>query len=98
MKRAIVLSFFLSIASIEWGLAQVPTPTRTDAFDAPSKHAWDIFIAISWPALDPVKTGKRGIPDTTKAFGSPSSVTVWETWRQATPEVFLPTGQRPRMT
>src|SRR5262249_46822449 len=83
------------ILSAKSSLAQVPTPNRTDAMDAPSKHVWNVFLAISWPALDPAKTGKRGVADTNKPLGAPGSATVWETWRQATPEVFLPTGQQP---
>jgi hypothetical protein len=95
MKRLFLIAFSVSLSFIASSFAQVPTPLRTDAMDLPSKHAWDIFVAISWPALDPVKTGKRGVPDTTKPFGAPGNATVWETWREATPEVFLPTGAKP---
>jgi hypothetical protein len=93
MKRFAVV--VLALLSVEYGWAQVPTPVRTEAMDAPSKHAWDVFVAISWPALDPAKTGKRGFADSSKPLGAPGSQTVWETWRQATPEVFLPTGEQP---
>ena len=62
MKRTIGLGFLLGFLSIGGGSAQVPSPVRTESLDAPSKHAWDIFVEISWPALDPVKTRKRGVP------------------------------------
>jgi len=93
MMRVAIL--VLALLSVEYSWAQVPAPVRTEAMDAPSKHAWDIFVALSWPALDPAKTGQRGVADTSKPFGAPGTQTVWETWRQATPEVFLPTGQQP---
>ncbi|MCB2399351.1 hypothetical protein [Rhizobium ruizarguesonis] len=72
--------------------AQV-VPNRADALDFPAKHAWDLFLTLNHPALDP-KLGVRGAPDPKKKIGDPGEV-VWETWRAATPEVYTDDGRRP---
>jgi hypothetical protein len=66
---------------------------RTEALDAPEKHAWDLFLMLNHPAKD-VKVA-RGEPDCSKKFGTPGSVSVWETWRMARTEVFLKDGSEP---
>jgi hypothetical protein len=63
-----------------------------DAMNNPSKHAWDLFVMLSQPALDPQKSG-RGIPDSSKRIGD-NGMTVWETWKYGG-EVFLKNGSRP---
>jgi hypothetical protein len=70
-----------------------PGLARTDAVDCPSKHAWDLFLALNHPAVDPTKG--RGVPDTSKKFGAPGTTTVWETMRQATTDVYKDDGTRP---
>ena len=66
---------------------------RTDALDAPEKHAWDLFIALNHPAKDITKA--RGEPDCSKPLGAPGTTSVWETWRLARTEVFLADGSEP---
>lgn len=72
--------------------AQV-TINRDEAMDAPNKHAWDLFLLLNHPAADPAQG--RGRPDLTKKMGAPGTMTVWETWRLARTEVFLPNDKRP---
>ena len=66
---------------------------RTDALDCPSKHAWDLFIMVNHPALDP--TQGRGLPDSAKPLGAVGSSSVWETWRLAGGEIFKADGSKP---
>ncbi|RYG86165.1 MAG: hypothetical protein EON58_22045, partial [Alphaproteobacteria bacterium] len=66
---------------------------RADALDAPLKHAWNLFMLVNAPAKDP-KTG-RGVADESKPIGAPGTTTVWETWRLARSEVFLPNDVKP---
>lgn len=61
------------------------------ALNNPDKFAWDLFIAINHPAD---LNAERGTPDKTKKLGAPG-VTVWETWKLARTEVFLPNACRP---
>ena len=68
-------------------------PVRSDASDWPSKHAWDLFIALNHPAVD--KHIARGVPDCGQPFGNPGSTAVWETWRNAHSEVYLDDGSEP---
>ena len=68
-------------------------PIRTEALDNPSKHAWDLFLTINHPARD--KTVARGEPDCSKRIGTPGTTAVWETWRNASTEVFLKKGAEP---
>ncbi len=70
-------------------------PIRSEAMDDPNKHAWDLFVALNWPAKNPQTDKVRGVPDPSKPFGAPGTTTVWETWREATPEVFTLDGSRP---
>ncbi|MEM8963930.1 MAG: hypothetical protein AAGD38_20770, partial [Acidobacteriota bacterium] len=53
--------------------------------------AWNSFIALNWPALDPASNNnQRGFPDTDKSFATAKStdLTVWETYKEKR-EVFL---------
>jgi hypothetical protein len=68
-------------------------PIRTDALDAPEKHAWDLFLALMHPAKDP--KGARGVPDCNKVLGTSGTTATWETWRLANTEVFLGNGAEP---
>jgi hypothetical protein len=68
-------------------------PVRTEALDAPEKHAWDLFLAAVHPAKDPKLA--RGEPDCAKSLGAPGTTSVWETWRLARTEVFLEDGAEP---
>ena len=66
---------------------------RTEAMDAPEKHAWDLFLMLNQPAK-PLKEA-RGEPDCSKPMGAPNTTSVWETWRLARTEVFLDDGREP---
>lgn len=66
---------------------------RTEALDAPEKHAWDLFLILNHPAQDIKKA--RGEPDCTKKLGASATTSVWETWRLARTEVFLADGSEP---
>lgn len=63
-------------------------PVRADALDWPSRHAWNLFLELNHPAID--KKIRRGIPDCSKPIGAPGTTAVWETWRNAASEVFVP--------
>jgi len=69
------------------------TLVRTDAMDAPEKHAWNLFMVVNHPAQDIKKA--RGEADCSKALGAPGTTSVWETWRLARTEVFLSNGAEP---
>src|SRR5262245_3031509 len=69
-------------------------PTRTDAMDNPSKHAWELFMLLNHPAKDPKAHG-RGVQDWSVPIGSPGTTVTWETWRLASTEVFLEKGKKP---
>lgn len=92
---ALAAPFGLSIQSASAHSCDLVTPglKRDDAFDCPSKHAWDLFVAVNQPAQD-MSIG-RGLPDPSKKLGSPGMIAVWETWRLATPEVFKEDGSKP---
>lgn len=62
-------------------------PSRSDAIDWPSKHAWNLFVWLNHPAID--ERVRRGVPDCRKPVGAPGTTAVWETWRNAATEVFL---------
>ncbi|MDX0775299.1 hypothetical protein GOD44_12575 [Sinorhizobium medicae] len=68
-------------------------PIRGNAFDNPSKHAWDLFVSLNHPALS--RTIGRGLPDCSKPFGAPGTTSVWETWRNAASEVYTRNGAEP---
>lgn len=68
-------------------------PVRTDAMDWPSKHAWQLFVALNHPAID--RKLARGVPDCSKPFGLAGATSVWETWRNAHSEVYLRNGAEP---
>jgi hypothetical protein len=61
--------------------------------------AWQEFVALNWPALDPTTTGKRGRADTTQSFpnikkGADGSfpLLVWQTYQHKN-ELFPAGGQ-----
>ena len=68
-------------------------PVRAEALDNPSKHAWDLFLTLNHPAKD--ETVARGEPDCSKRIGTPGTTAVWETWRNASTEVYLSNGTEP---
>lgn len=72
--------------------AEVVVPVREEALTKPSKHAWDLFLALNHPAKDP--SIERGVPDPTKKVGD-EGIVVWETWKLARTEVFLEDGSEP---
>lgn len=61
------------------------------AMNNPDKFAWGLFVAINHPAD---LGSERGTPDKNKRLGDPG-VTVWETWKLARTEVFLPNACKP---
>ncbi|MFK4528057.1 hypothetical protein ABIF90_006038 [Bradyrhizobium japonicum] len=90
--RCTIVTVALVLAGCQIATAQV-TLNREDAFNAPSRHAWNLFLTLNHPAKDP--TQGRGLPDLQKKFGAPNAMVVWETWRLARNEVFVPPGQEP---
>lgn len=84
----IFLSILSPYASGQMGNHCKVTPTRSDALDWPSKHAWNLFMMLNHPSID--EALRRGVPDCTKPIGAPGTTTVWETWRNAESEVFVP--------
>ncbi|TFV37852.1 hypothetical protein [Bradyrhizobium niftali] len=90
--RRLTITVITLLASSQIAAAQV-TLNREDAFNAPSRHAWNLFLTVNHPAKDP--TQGRGLPDLQKKFGAPNTTVVWETWRLARNEVFVPPGQEP---
>lgn len=98
--RAAVLAVSGSIVMAGSAVPQEPrrnycdtTPIRGDAFDRPSKHAWDLFVSLNHPAID--RKVARGVPDCSKPLGTPGTTSVWETWRNAASEVYLADGVEP---
>jgi hypothetical protein len=96
------LATFLAIIAVTWAAsaqdATIPNycrtiPIRSNASDWPNKHAWDLFVFLNHPALD--KKFGRGQSDCTKPFGAPGTTSVWETWRNASSEVYLGNGAEP---
>ncbi len=92
VRRALQLgALLLSFAATRLGAAapsltctlpaSPPAPTADQA--AFSDYAWQLFVALNWPA----KTGARGVPDCTAAFGKAGPV-VWETYKTTT-QLFL---------
>jgi hypothetical protein len=61
------------------------------ALNNPDRFAWDLFIALNHPAD---LTAARGTPDASKRLGDPGP-TVWETWKLARTEVYLPNACKP---
>ncbi len=84
LLRAVMILAALAISRAD---AQQPHnycqsfPIRANALDFPSKHAWDLFLTLSHPALD--RKIERGKPDCTKPIGTPGTTAVWESWRNA---------------
>jgi hypothetical protein len=61
------------------------------AVNNPDKFAWGLFVAINHPAD---LSAERGTPDKAKKLGDPG-ITVWETWKLARTEVYLPNACKP---
>ncbi|MGD9922979.1 MAG: hypothetical protein AB7V13_16295 [Pseudorhodoplanes sp.] len=61
------------------------------AMNHPDKFAWGLFFALNHPAD---LKADRGTPDGKKKLGDPG-ITVWETWKLARTEVFLPNACKP---
>ena len=103
MPRFVKIGVLMVIGSVlmaSSALSQVPrrnycdtTPIRGNAFDQPSKHAWDLFVSLNHPAID--RKIARGVPDCSKPLGAPGTTSVWETWRNAASEVYLGDGAEP---
>ncbi|GAB1720467.1 MAG: hypothetical protein NTAFB09_21980 [Nitrosospira sp.] len=91
MMRTVLLTFIVMSAGTP-AVAQVQL-NREDAFNNPSRHAWNLFQIVNHPARDP-KLG-RGLPDLTKKIGEVGTTVVWETWRLSETEVFLEKGVKP---
>jgi hypothetical protein len=53
-----------------------PQDTITALFE-PDRYAWQLFVALNWPAIPEQKE-----PDPNRPFGADGPV-VWETWRNA---------------
>ena len=92
MTRSLGIALVLLACSSTMTLAQV-TLNREDAFNFPSRHAWNLFLTVNHPAKDP-RLG-RGLPDLEKRIGTPGTTVVWETWRLSEKEVFLEKGAEP---
>lgn len=61
------------------------------ALNNPDKFAWNLFLALNHPAD---LNAERGTPDRSKRLGEPGP-TVWETWKLARTEVYLPNACKP---
>jgi hypothetical protein len=55
-------------------------------------YSWRTFIALTWPAKDPMN--QRGVPDPQKKYGDVSGPLVWDTYK-ASWEIFQPDQKRP---
>jgi hypothetical protein len=54
-----------------------------------ARFAWNTFIAMNWPAVDPFQAPyNRGVPDVSKSIGGDATAVVWDTWREKR-ELFL---------
>jgi hypothetical protein len=65
-----------------------PAPPNTDVAAQPDFDylAWNTFIALGWPAVEPTEKNGflRGFPDLSKSFVSagPGDLAVWETFKE----------------
>lgn len=66
----------------------IPTDAG-EAINFPDQFAWELFVAVNWPADVDQRT-----PDTTLPFGAPGVPVVWETWKLQQ-EVFRADGKDP---
>ena len=66
---------------------------QSDALHFPSRHAWNLFMLLQHPARS--EGFVRGEPNCSVPLGAPGETSVWETWRLASHEVFLPDGSEP---
>jgi hypothetical protein len=90
--KIVVFSIWSSVAMSSASFVAQAQPVRENAINNPHRHAWDLFLALNHPAIDPKVS--RGAPDLTKKIGD-TGITVWETWKHAGREVFLPDGSKP---
>lgn len=67
---------------------EIPTDAG-EAINHPDQFAWELFMAINWPA----DVDKRA-PDPSQPFGAPGVPVTWETWKLQQ-EVFRPDGSDP---
>lgn len=65
------------------------TASADDATNNTSQYAWDLFVALNWPA----QASTPWEPDPNKTIGDAGSV-VWEGWKPTT-AVFLANGAEP---
>ena len=98
-QLTLAAAFTLTVMSLSVASAQPapqpwkePQDTIAALFD-PDRYAWQLFVALSWPANTATKEA-----DPAKAFGAPGPV-VWETWRNVRPNapdtVFPQNGSDP---
>jgi hypothetical protein len=87
-KFCVASTITVALLSPTVGVSQ--TTDLHPAVNNPDKFAWELFIQLNHPA----KVGERGTPDLTKTLGEPG-LRVWETWKLARTEVFLPDGCKP---
>lgn len=88
MRRAFLIGAIFFTVSPNPGLAQ---QDLHPAMNNPDKFAWGLFVEINHPAD---LAAERGTPDKTRKLGD-AGVTVWETWKLARTEVFLPNACKP---
>ncbi len=72
---------------------EAPAVVATEALTNPSKHAWDLFIALNQPAV-PLAQSPGEQPDRLQAMGREGD-RIWETWRYAYNDTFRKDGKDP---
>lgn len=101
-----LFALFTFLANNKTSMAAIPKVTQDDsnpAMNNPDLFAWSLFVQLNHPADE--RAG-RGIPDKTKQIGDASICrypngthgscrVVWETWKNARNEIFLPNGADP---
>ncbi len=91
MSHGRAFSLTLTLACYFLSTGQNVAQDLHPALNNPDKFAWGLFVAINHPAD---LNAERGTPDKNKKLGDPG-VTVWETWKLARTEVFLPNACKP---
>lgn len=62
--------------------SDIPGGAPKAAHSAAATFAWQEFVALNWPAVEPTgNLNTRGIPDRNKRIGDTSEWVVWETLR-----------------
>jgi hypothetical protein len=93
-RLRIALVAFLALPLVSQTWPELALSAQSPSFEpihSPDRFAWKLFLDINRPAL----AGKRGEADPAKKIGDPGK-TVWETWKLARTEVFLPNGEKPQ--